>query len=488
MAQHHGLNELSGLHAFCHYDHADQRGNRFGRLFRLPPLYNDPEGLKKLGEQEGPMDGGTTSNRTDSVPVGQVFFGQFIDHDTTLDVTSSFSSVAAPEATPNVRTPTLDLDCVYGLGPEAHPYLFYGNGQFAGIKLFTGADGTAAIVTDSDGTEIPQPPEFAAHDLSRSPDGTAIIGDPRNDENRVVSQLQLAMIRFHNNVVDTLHNDPKNKLEGKKLYEYARELVTWHYQWVVINDFLVKLCGAAVVSDILGNGRRFYCTNGDEPFIPIEFSVAAYRFGHSMVPQKIQIQQGQSAFELFGTVFGRGFSPLMDERAIVDWHELLETSENRNVQAAEKLDTQLATGLLKLPFIPEDDIQSLASRNLLRGQTFLLPSGENIARAIQRPDSEIDNVSQSTKSIASEAADLTNGTPLWFYILREAKEIGRETNPGEFEPGEGLGPVGARIVAETMIGLIELDSRSYLAKNRNWSPAQGVGVDSLGEMLTYQAS
>ncbi len=178
----------------------------------------------------------------------------------------------------------------------------------------------------------------------------------------------------------------------------------------------------------------------------------------------------------------------MDERAVVDWHELLETSENRNVQMAEKLDTQLATDLLKLPFIPEDDIQSLASRNLLRGQTFLLPSGENIARAIQRPDSEIDNISQSTKSIASEAADLKNGTPLWFYILREAKEIGRETNPGEFEPGEGLGPVGARIVAETMIGLIELDSRSYLAKNRNWSPDQGVGVASLGEMLTYQPS
>jgi transposase len=202
----------------------------------------------------------------------------------------------------------------------------------------------------------------------------------------------------------------------------------------------------------------------------------------------VQLQKNQSAVEFFGTILGRGFSPLMDERAVVDWHELLETSENRNVQMAEKLDTQLATDLLKLPFIPEDDIQSLASRNLLRGQTFLLPSGENIARAIQRPDSEIDNISQSTKSIASEAADLTNGTPLWFYILREAKEIGRETNPGEFEPGEGLGPVGARIVAETMIGLIELDSRSYLAKNRNWSPDQGVGVASLGEMLTYQPS
>lgn len=488
MARHHGLNELSGIHAFCHYDHADQPGNRFGRMFHLPALYNDPEGLKKLGEQGGPMDGGTTAHRTSSVPVGQVFFGQFIDHDITLDVTSSFSSVAVPEATPNVRTPTLDLDCVYGLGPEAHPYLFHGNGVSAGIKLLTGADGTAATFTHSGGMRNPQPPEFAELDLSRSADGTAIIGDPRNDENRVVSQLQLAMIRFHNDVVDTLKNNPENQLQGKELFEHARELVTWHYQWVVINDFLVKLCGAAVVNDILGNGRRFYCANENESYIPIEFSVAAYRFGHSMVPQKIQIQKNQSAVELFGTILGRGFSPLMDERAVVDWHELLDTSENRNVQMAEKLDTQMATDLLKLPFIPSDDIQSLASRNLLRGQTFLLPSGENIARAIQRTESEIDNVSQAAKSIASAAADLTNGTPLWFYILMEAEQIGRETTPNTFEQGEGLGPVGARIVAETITGLIELDSRSYLAKNRNWSPDQGVGVTSLGEMLTYQPS
>jgi len=265
-------------------------------------------------------------------------------------------------------------------------------------------------------------------------------------------------------------------------------LATWHYQWVVINEFLGKFCGGAVVNDILGNGRRFYCAGGEEPFIPIEFAVAAYRFGHSMIPQKIQVQKGKSALELFGTLLGRGFSPLSDEKGIVDWHELLETTEQRNVQMAEKLNTKLATDLLKLPFISTDDIQSLATRNLLRGQTFLLPSGENIARAINRPESEIDDVSQAAKSAVGAAADLSNGTPLWFYILVEAEEIGRETNPGTFEPGEGMGPVGARIVAETLIGLVELDSRSYLAKNRNWSPDQGVGVSSLGEMLTYQSS
>jgi len=214
MPKHHGLNELNGMQAFCHYKSEHQNGNRFGRMFPLPPLYTNPAGLIKIGEQGGPMDGGTNADRTNSVTVGQVFFGQFIDHDITLDVTSSLSAVAVPESTPNVRTPTLDLDCVYGLGPEAHPYLYHASGTFAGIKLLTGADGTAASISQS-GSSIAQPQNLAEQDLSRSSAGTAIIGDPRNDENRVISQLQLAMIRFHNHIVDYLYNAPGNDLEGK---------------------------------------------------------------------------------------------------------------------------------------------------------------------------------------------------------------------------------------------------------------------------------
>ncbi len=220
---------------------------------------------------------------------------------------------------------------------------------------------------------------------------------------------------------------------GKELYEHTRKLVTWHYQWVVVRDFLATVCGAAVVADI------------------------------------------------------RGFSPLSDPRAIVDWHELLPTSENRQVQMAEKLDAKLATDVLKLPFIPPSDVQSLATRNLLRGQVFLLPSGEQIATAMERPAGEIETVSDVARNRAGTAIDLANGTPLWYYLLVEAERIGRESSPGYFEPGEGPGPVGARIVAETLIGLIELDERSYLAENRNWTPADGVGVATLGEMLTYQA-
>jgi hypothetical protein len=478
MALHHGMKELNGIDEFCHCGHQRQEGEKFGRMFDLPPLTILPSHLKALGAQEddqgndGPMNGGTTSDRTTSVGVGDVFFGQFIDHDITLDTVTSLSSTVEPTAIRNSRTPALDLDNIYGAGPEAHPYLYHNEGDYQGVKLFTGADIENATVLEQ-------------HDLVRSIHGRAIIGDPRNDENRVVSQLQLGMINFHNHIAEHVYAESGNKTKGKELYEEARQLAMWHYQWVVIHDFLVKMCGYAVVTDILGSGRKYYNASYGDPYIPVEFSVAAYRFGHSMIPQKIQIQKNKSALELFGTLLGTGFTPLSDEKAIVDWLELVDSNAGRQVQMAEKLDTKLAKDLLKLPFIPNTDIQSLATRNLLRGQAFLLPSGENIAKAMERDESEIDMISQKAKLIAGSQIDLNSGTPLWFYILTEAETIGRETSANSFDKGEGLGPVGARIVAETLIGLIELDTHSYLSVNRNWEPADGVGVATLGEMMTY---
>lgn len=474
MAHHHGMNELEGMAAFCHYAHEPAEGDRFGRLFSLPPLNTGPEALRALGEQGGPMDGGRTFERTDTVSVGQIFFGQFIDHDITLDTTTSLSSVARAGEVTNVRTPTLDLDNVYGMGPEATPFLYRGGrDDFAEVKLLTARDGTA----------IDQPDRLARHDLWRSPDGTAVIGDPRNDENRVISQLQLAMIRFHNEIVDVL--DEEEETEPEELFEEARRLSRWHYQYVVVEDYLPTICGQAVVDRIKGRGRQFYCPESETPYIPIEFAVAAYRFGHSMMPQTVQVQEGEEEHELFGKTFGIGFRPLDDEEAIVDWRELVETDAIRGVQCAEELDTRLATDLLDLPFIREGE-SSLATRNLLRGQTFLLPAGEEVARAMGRPDDEIERVVDEARDIAEPDADLSSGIPLWFYILTEAEEIGRETEPGQFEDGEGLGPVGGQIVAETLYGLIELDDRSYLATNRNWDPCvDGVGPETLGEMLTF---
>ena len=465
---HHGVRKLKGIDAFCSPRHQRSKGESYGRMFDLPPLTTHPRSLKKLGKQKGPMDEGKDIKHTRSVAVGDVFFGQFIDHDVTLDASTRLSSTVDISQLENARTPTLDLDCIYGQGPEAHPYLYFSEGDFSGVKLLTGSD-------------YPNATDLQKNDLIRSVHGTAIIGDPRNDENRIISQLQLAMIRFHNRVVDEL----APRYEKSELFEESRKLVTWHYQWVVIHDFLVTMCGDAVVDDILGNGCQFYKGSYDDVFIPVEFSVAAYRFGHSMVPQTIRVTKGGPELELFGPLLGRGFSPLSDLKAVVDWSVLVGPRRDEDVQRAKRMDTKMATDLLKLPFIPTDDEQSLATRNLLRGQIFSLPSGENIAKAMSRPQAEIDKVSETATSVAGDDIDISTGTPLWFYILTEAEIIGKETREDKFRPGEGLGPIGSRIVAETLISLIKLDPNSYMSVNRNWEPSDGLRVSNLRKMLNF---
>lgn len=472
---HHGMKTLEGLNPYCsvsHYGYEDEGGlreDRFGRMFgNLMPAYTNPRVLSEIGKAGGAMDGKSANDRTDDVPVGMIFFGQFVDHDITLDATTTFDSVVDnPGEIANVRTPTLDLDCIYGLGPEAQPYLYVQGGVFGGAKLLTGADNPGqAGLQDSD--------------LLRAPNGRAIIGDPRNDENRIISQIQLAIIRFHNHVCDTLHAE--QGFEGHDLYEYARQQTTWHYQWALVNDFLTAICGKPVVERILGCGRMHYC--GAVPFIPVEFSVAAYRFGHSMIPMKVQTRKGESPLELFGALLGQGFDAVTDARAVVDWHELFFTDQNRQVERAQKLDTKLAGDLLALPFISSPDENSLATRNLLRGNTFLLPGGEKVAAAVaEKGGCDLKQIEKVIKKVAKINPDLgADGIPLWLYLLAEAEVIGRAEVDGSTKEGEGLGPVGATIVAEVLIGLLELDDHSYLGANRNWSPRPE--WDDLGKITT----
>ena len=490
MATHHGMKALQGLPALCGPNL--NRSDRFGRMFQaLPALYVDPRHLHAIGAASGPMQSTGAAQKTTTVAVGQIFFGQFVDHDITLDLTSSFARLDRADATTNFRTPTLDLDCVYGDGAEGSPYLYWhgvtgAGAAFNGVKLLTGADQPGA-------TPLMQ------EDLPRSAHGRAVIGDPRNDENRIISQLQLGFIRFHNRVADHLHT--VHALSGEELAHESRRVATWHYQWVVVNDFLRAIAGSAVVDDILGHGRRVYrpeaCAFGPhfgaEPYIPVEFSVAAYRFGHSMIPQRIQVQAGGPAFEVFGPTLGHGFSPLTDARAVVHWPQLLDLSDP-TVDRADKLDARMAADLLDLPFVGAGGVKSLVTRNLLRGQAFRLPSGEEVAVACGRDSAEINMVSAVVQSLAVAAtppADFSSGTPLWLYIVAEAGAVGRETSPGTFHQGEGLGPVGARLVAETLIGLLELDSRAYLGSNRSWSPTDAAdklganGVFSLLDLLTF---
>jgi hypothetical protein len=469
MPSHHGLNTLGGLDAYCRVGHYHQPGDRFGRLCSdLAPLYSDPDTLRQVGAKDGPMDGGTGNARTTSVSVGMVFFGQFVDHDITLDVSSSFEQTNNAQSIENVRTPALDLDSIYGGGPEASPFFYHNQGAFAGVKLVTGAD-TGGHAE-------------AASDVPRVGD-VALIGDPRNDENRIISQIHLAMIRVHNKMVDRIASEPNAPTEHD-LYERARRETTWHYQWNVVHDFLVAMCGQGVVNRVLSQGRQYY--KPETLFIPVEFSVAGFRFGHSMVPQNIQTQTGGSPLALFGPSLGGGFTPVPGPSAVVDMHEIFFTLLGRTVENAQRMDTQLASTLLDLPFISSGET-SLATRNLLRGQSFLLPSGESFASAVGRPEAEIDAVSAAVATATGGA--LTAGTPLWLYFLTEAEVIGREAANGSFEPAEGLGPAGATLVAEVLIGLLEGDEESWLGTDRSWSPDRTVAdderLDGIGNMLAW---
>ena len=204
-----------------------------------------------------------------------------------------------------------------------------------------------------------------------------------------------------------------------------------------------------------------------------------------MIPQRVQVQASKPALEVFGPTLGFGFQPLSDTKAVVEWRQLLDLSDP-TVDRADKLDAKLAADLLDLPFVAAGDVKSLALRNLLRGQAFRLPAGETVAAKCDRPENEVKKVTQETEAIAAAASPsftLGGATPLWLYILVEAAEIGRETSAGSFDKGEGLGPVGARIVAETIIGLLELDNRSFLGSDRTWSPA--LAADKLGPNGLY---
>lgn len=487
-SKHHGLLPFRGIDHLCHV--GSNIPGRFGRLFdNLPPLYIDPLQLHDLGKAGGKMEDKGVPTLTRSVPAGLIFFGQFIDHDITLDESSSLSANNDPIATENIRTPTLDMDCIYGDGPGAHPYLYDGAG-----KLLTGADYADPSAPD----------DLKAYDLPRNPRGTAIIGDPRNDENRVISQLQLGFLRFHNRVVDVLASQA-NPPHGIELFEQARRVVTWHYQWIVINDFLRTLCGSWMVDDILCNGRKVYrpeCHHDHAgPYIPIEFSTAIYRFGHTMIPQKFMVKPGGPQHDVFGASLGMGFTAVTNEAQVVEWSALLD-SGNGEYERANKLDAKLAKDLLDLPFMPASTPafeRSLAVRNLLRAQSFLLPSGEQVASALM--DAGAAEVTPEMVGDVRDVAErygLGTATPLWFYVLAEGQAVGRmdEKVNGQikFTRGEGLGPVGARLVAEVIIGLMELDPRSFLGSQRNWSPLNSEdklganGITSLYQLLTDDLS
>ncbi|HKI02907.1 MAG TPA: heme peroxidase family protein [Thermoanaerobaculia bacterium] len=451
----------------------------FGYLF--PDLQEDPtdllprgsgtlRALDKLGRDMVDTGNGESSD----IPAAYTYFGQFVDHDIVMEARSDeIADIASPDLEPlllqnvlfeikNTRSAALDLDSVYG--PPA---------LRQGEKLRLG---------EVSEFRRPVPPDDPFHDLFRQGhmpgepgrDRQALIGDPRNDENLIIAQLHVAFLRAHKALVE----------RSGMSFEQARRTLRQHYQWIVIHDFLPRVVDPGIFSATLA-GARFYDPLRKPFFLPLEFTAAAFRFGHSMVRQSYrhnEIFENATLKELFTfTALSGDFNPppLPGERVpaggfetlpsgwIIDWSGFV-GPEARN--KARLIDTNLAEPLLELPDMMGQvrrDEARLAVRNLRRGYLMRIPTGQAVARRMglePLTPNQIRDVTTLAQSGTLADAGLLERTPLWFYILAEAKHHNR---------GERLGPVGSTLVAEVLIGLVRRSEDSILAGSGGWRPSLG---------------
>jgi hypothetical protein len=477
---------------------------RFGRMFRCLPSATygktdneSRQALMTLGSAmtatplDLPKDG--FDGEESGIPALYTYFGQFVDHDITFDPMTTLIQHSDPDALTDFRTPALDLDNVYGRGPSDQPYMYDGSG----VKFLLGNQ------LDNGAPDLPR---------NNALPSRALIGDPRNDENSIVSQFQALMLRFHNRVVDD---------NASLDFPSWQQIVRWHYQWVVVNDFLPRIVSSAVLDALKTDGKydlqklRFYHWRND-PFMPVEFSVAAYRLGHSMIRPGYRLNDNDATllpiFPVPATVSGApeggiptgltGFQAMAPDRGI-DWGRFIDigdprayggdpdqvnpptTDMKKRLQFAYRIDTSVVTPLSVLPTsVASDPPPSLAQRNLLRGFELGLPTGQDVARAMgvtPLSDEQIiigkavdDPEDGDVVGPISNFPNFAGKCPLWTYILAEAAATKTEVNipvlPQTTIATPQLGSVGGRIVAEVFLGMLFGDNDSYLNASPDWTP------------------
>lgn len=463
----------------------------------LPPGATTQGALLALGTAMATDTGATTFNST--IPAVFTYFGQFIDHNITAqtDREIGVSRIATPDGkvmdlTPlpakevvykliNGRRPKLDLNQLYGDGP--------GIGNNASPteadELFDQATLAFKIVVSSPGFDVP-----------RQNDGTAIIADMRNNENLNVSQLHCAFLLFHNKVIASL----PTTMSKESRFIRARQLVRWAYQYVVLHDYLMNVCDPIIVEDVIANGARYYSPDNDLLFMPLEFSVAAFRFGHSMIRPCYQLNSATTNLPLaqvlgFKPFVTGGPPPKLDSAHIIAWHNFVQLPSQPAPQMARKIDPFIAAALGDMPnfFLPGSTtvgagplLQHLAQRNLLRSFLLSLPTGQAVADAMQMQPLTMDELRgdpQNPIYAAVVGGGFDVSTPLWYYVLREADAQ---------QNGNRLGSVGSRIVAETLVALVYRDKASYInniqdaaVKQNGIEVANGTVIGSIADLLKF---
>jgi hypothetical protein len=408
---------------------------------------------------------------------GTHFMGQFMDHDMTFDATSPLGQPTDPTTSPNARTAAFDLDSVYGLGPVNSPQLYDPQDPTKFLVGFGGLFEDLPRQTDLDG----------------SSNLMALIGDRRNDENLMIAGLHAAFLRFHNRAVDYVR--AQGTFDPATVFLNARMLTTWHYQWLIVHEFLPLFVGQAMVDDILENGPQFYQPGKGHAFIPVEFQTGTYRFGHSMVRPSYRANlKGNNGGPFFGLVFDPSQHPedsgqpavtdpsdlsggARAPRRFIGWQTFFDFGDGQ-VKPNKKIDTTISSPLFTLPLgviPPHTPPVALPQRNLLRHVTWSLPSGQAVAQHLGVTALSSEHFAE----LATYGLGLETNTPLWYYVLREAgvTQTTQPTlvpspppTPTTTSTGLRLGPVGGRIVGEVILGLLTADPTSYLSAGKHWRP------------------
>ena len=457
---HHGITKARGC--------AHVAVGKFSKLFPdLDNLEITEDEAAAIGGPGGVMHDFDDSSPDGDVPAGYIFFAQFVDHDITLDTTSPLRPETPLTATKvgeigNLRSASLDLDSVYGFGPEGSPHLY----------------------------DTANPHCLAEHpngrDLARSPSGTALIGDPRNDENIFLAQLHLMFHRLHNRIYFERVRQTDMKPEWSR-FEAAQQETRYHYQWVVLYDFLKRICDPDIYAFAVTKLRDLKASyplcygrdkQGELP-MPVEFSTAAFRVGHAMVRNSYAINGGAKDVELFDKRFGNeGFSALPQE-LVLDWRFMLEMTPHVQPRMSKAFNPLLADDLQNLPIVPSKNPnnRALAFRNLMRANALGVPSGQAVAKALKDKGYKLEvqdlqlGKLKSWKRVGNvlhnSGKDLATETPLFFYLLRESELV---------SGGARYGPVGSALLLEVFGGMLRFCENSII-RNPEWRPDRCIAGD-----------
>jgi hypothetical protein len=434
----------------------ESAANRYCRL--LPPSaapdINMLLDLSRLGKAM--TDDGTrvSEDRPEILmDVGYTYFGQFLDHDLTKDQSSlEDAAKKEPENLENFQRPRLDLSHLYGdgPGPVAKPDDLY---QVDRVKMNVGP---------------PIGANAKSFDVYVDASGAPVLGDSRSGENVIIRQITAVFTRLHNSIVNQL---PATITDPQQRFEAAKRRTTWHFQWLVVKDFLETALDSTVVEQV----KKSPACKWNTFSIPIEFAVAGMRFGHSMVRSEYRLSLRTVQDFKLGELFGLAHQPIpLPGPLEIQWGLFFQGAGEGGAITSRPVDARISAPLHKLPddlvrlfnAAPENkgfflgDPPQLPVRTLIRGARLRLPSGQEVAKAfaVQRrltaPELTTKSNGEETEAgkVLKQRPEWLTNTPLWYYILKEAEVI---------HNGSRLGPTGSHIVAETIFGALRSDPDSY---------------------------